>query len=233
MIEDIPNKIVIIPDIHTNYVDAEIIIETEKPDQTVFLGDYFDSFTETDESVDQTARWLADSLQKKDRVHLIGNHDLSYMTKLLHLKSSGFTEYKQHIIDRHHIPWGKLQPYCYVYDWLCTHAGVSKQFFKYYATRNLYGFMTETIKDLVNINNSTHHHKFFQVGKSRGGTSEHGGILWCDYAEFTDIPGQKQIFGHTSADHVRQTENHICLDTGLHHYAVYENNKMTVKEVTQ
>ena len=229
--EKIPNKFVIIPDIHTNFVDAEIIIEKEKPDQTVFLGDYFDSYDETDELVDQTADWLANSLAKEDRIHLIGNHDLSYITKLPYLKSSGYSEYKQHIIDKHSIPWEKLLPYCYVCDWLCTHAGVSKQFFEQYATTNLYDFMTETAVDIKHINDPNYYHKFFRAGESRGGRDEHGGIVWCDYDEFVDIQGQKQIFGHTSSDHVRSNGQHICLDTRGKNYAIFENGKMIVKEV--
>ena len=227
----IPNKFIIISDIHTNYINAETIIEKEKPDQTIFLGDYFDSLDETDETVNQTAKWLANSLAKEDRIHLIGNHDLSYMTKLPYLRSSGYSEYKQHIIDKHNIPWEKLMPYYFVGDWLFTHAGVSKQFFEKYATTNLYLFMTETAEDIKHINDPIYHHKFFRAGESRGGPAEHGGILWCDYDEFVDIKGQKQVFGHTQGDYVRTNGYHICLDTRGRHYAVYEDNKMVIKEV--
>ena len=230
MTSGIPEKVVIIPDIHTNFVDAEIVIDNEKPDKTVFLGDYFDSFTETDESTAQTAQWLKDSLKKKDRVHLVGNHDLSYMTSLPHLKSSGFTEYKKYIINMYRIPWEDLKLYCYVHDWLCTHAGVSRQFYEQFSTTNLYDFMLESHEDILKINDAGFYHRFLQCGVSRGGRYKHGGILWCDYDEFVDIPGQKQIFGHTRSHHVRKNDLHICLDTGRRHYAVYENDKMCVKE---
>ena len=226
-------KILIIPDIHTNYLDAELIISSEHPDKVIFLGDYFDNFDETPESADQTAYWLSHSLNNKDRIHLIGNHDVSYMTDLIHLRCSGFSELKRHAINMHRIRWDKMKLYHFLDDWLCTHAGVSKMFFEKYTKLDLPDFMQESTKDLENINNSEYQHRFLQAGKSRGGKHEYGGIVWCDYDEFKDIPGQKQIFGHTRSNLVRQTPNHICLDTGLSNYAIYLDKKMEIRKFTK
>lgn len=225
------NKIAIISDIHTNYLKAEMIISKEDPDLIVFLGDYFDAFGETEQDTDNTALWLKDSLQEKNRIHLIGNHDLSYMTNNSQIKCSGFSEFKKFIIDRHNIPWDKLKTHCYVGDYLCTHAGISKTFFEQYKASNLDEFIKEADDAIKNIDDANIT-KFFQVGKNRGGLDECGGIFWCDYDEFVDIPGTKQIFGHTRSNHVRQTADHICLDTSLNHYAIYQNNKMTIKQFT-
>ena len=223
----------IIPDIHMNYLDAELIISSEHPDKVVFLGDYFDSFGDTLELAEQTAHWLSHSIRDKNRVHLVGNHDLGYMTDLLHLKSAGFTEYKKHAIDMHQIAWDKMRLYYFLDDWLCTHAGVSRQFFEKYGKKNLVEFMRQSGEDIKHINSAGYQHRFLQCGRSRGGQHEHGGILWCDYDEFEDIAGQKQIFGHTRDANVRQTSNHICIDTGLSHYAVYQDNKMNIKKFTK
>ena len=223
-------KTLIIPDIHNNYLDAELIISSECPDKTIFLGDYFDSFGDTLEQADQTAYWLSESIQKTDRIHLIGNHDLGYITDLSHLKCSGYTDQKKHVIDMRRIKWDKLKLYYFLDDWLCTHAGISKQFFEHYGRTSLRDFMAQSSEDLSHINDTKYDHRFLQCGWSRGGQHEHGGILWCDYGEFEDIAGQKQIFGHTCRENVRQTANHICLDTALTHYAVYQNKKMIIKE---
>ena len=71
----------------------------------------------------------------------------------------------------------------------------------------------------------------YSVSSLRGGIDQYSGILWCDYEEFKDIPDVKQIFGHTKGE-LRQTENHICLDTTLRNYAIYDHDKkeLTVKE---
>ena len=59
-------------------------------------------------------------------------------------------------------------------------------------------------------------------------TNDCGGIVWCDYEEFEDLPGVKQIFGHTAEEFVRQTNQHICIDTYLRHYAIYEDGVMRI-----
>ena len=220
-------KILIIPDIHTKFVDAETIIKQEKPAKTIFLGDYFDEFDDSLDTTEQTAIWLKGSLEKPDRVHLLGNHDLSYLdpTKTC----SGFTEAKLFAIKKTGVDLKKLQYFCWIKDWLCTHAGLSKQFLE---------FHKDTIKlDIIKRDGEfagtlsvKNPDVLFSVSAYRGGKDEHGGIVWCDYNEFTDIPGIKQIFGHTRSYKVRQTTNHICLDTGLHNYAVYENDTMIIKE---
>lgn len=224
-------RILIMPDIHTKFKPAESIIEKECPDKTVFLGDYFDDFHETAEDTHNTAKWLAKSLEQQDRLHLIGNHDLHYMTGNPEFQCSGFSEFKRCIIDSYSIPWSKLVTHCYVGDHLCTHAGVSRQFFEEYATTNLEEFMIESTEDLMHIDDVDYRQKFFQAGISRGGMHKNSGIVWCDYEEFVDIPGVMQIFGHTRGSEVRQNGSHICLDTVLRHYAIYQNDTIIVKEV--
>ena len=45
-----------------------------------------------------------------------------------------------------------MRPYCYVGNYLCTHAGVSKQFFEEYATtESLVEFMMQADEDFKHI----------------------------------------------------------------------------------
>ena len=69
----------------------------------------------------------------------------------------------------------------------------------------------------------------YNCSNFRGGIDAHSGIVWCDYDEFVDIPNVKQIFGHTRGE-LRQTENHICLDTALQNYAIYDG-ELTIESV--
>ncbi len=150
---------------------------------------------------------------------MLGNHDLSYLDS--NYRCSGFSESKLWAIKGTDVDLTKLQHYCWVGDWLCTHAGLSKDFMNLYNPKNLPigGFLDDINRD-----------RLYNCSPYRGDRDSHSGILWCDYNEFVDIPNTKQIFGHTVGN-VRKTENHICLDTNLHHIAIFQDNKMEVKEI--
>ena len=83
-------KIIIVPDIHNDYHTAKKIIKKENPDKIIFLGDYFDDFDDTIQDAENTAKWLKKSLKQENRIHLIGNHDLNYMTDNTNLKCAGY-----------------------------------------------------------------------------------------------------------------------------------------------
>ena len=232
-----PNEtLVIIPDIHNKHQIAEEIIDMEEPDMVVFLGDYFDGFGDTVEDAANTAKWLNKSLDHGNRIHLIGNHDLSYMTYNQNLKCSGYSADKHAAIKSQNVKWDKLRMFYWVDDWLCTHAGLTDKFYrqqKINESDSIQKIIECSKRDLENIHDPDYKHAFFQVGFSRGGNSPVGGTVWCHYDEFEDIPGVKQIFGHTRSDHIRhkKTENseHYCIDTVLNHYAVYQAGVMKIK----
>jgi len=230
-------KTIIVPDIHNDYLTAEKIISKENPDNIIFLGDYFDDFYDTVKDAANVAKWLIKSLQQKNRIHLIGNHDLSYMTDNPNLKCTGYDEDKHDEIKKHDIDWSLLKMHYWLSDdWLCTHAGFSNDFFKQQRTKKsdtIQQVLDFSKKDLEKIHDVNYNHPFFQVGFSRGGSNTVGGTLWCGYDEFEDIPGINQIFGHTRGDSVRHCKTkdseHYCIDAELHNYAVYQNDEMYIR----
>lgn len=244
-------RTLIIPDIHNKIDVADKIIHNvgSSVEHIIFLGDYFDSFDETPESIYDTAAWLSDSLKKDGRTHLIGNHDLNYMTPNKNLKCSGFSQDKYDIISGHNIPWERLQMFCWLGEdlkdrddkrWLCTHAGLSNGFYTEMIKENgalsVQEMMEMSLADYENMHDESYNTRFFQVGEIRGGSAKVGGTAWCDYEEFTDIPGTRQIFGHTRGDDIRRHHGehgaeHICLDTMLNHYAVYEHDTGTINVI--
>jgi len=139
---------------------------------------------------------------------------------------TGWNGAKQMFINNVGINWKLLEHYCWAGDWLCTHAGLSNEFYKAYKNNE------ESINDFLHRYSTDLElrRRLYDVSPSRGGRNAFGGILWCDYDEFVDIPDQKQIFGHTHGP-LRQTENHICLDTFLEYYAVYEYDKMKISQL--
>lgn len=133
IVSEIENmKIIAVGDIHhgPNLEQIEAAIEREKPDLTIFIGDYFDQFGDQPEYAYLTAKWLKSSLVKPNRVHIWGNHDLPY----------GFPEYsfcpgfdpaKERAIRSvlGESDWRKLQLWHLIRfngeHWLFTHAGLS------------------------------------------------------------------------------------------------------------
>jgi hypothetical protein len=214
-------KTLIIPDIHTKFVLAEKIITHEKPDNIVFLGDYFDSYGDSLDITEKTAMWLKESLHKENRIHLLGNHDLSYLDSKF--PCSGFTEAKLSVIQKTGLDLSKLVHYCWVGEFLCTHAGLSNEFYQKYGN-------SLSVDDFLKkySTNKKLRARLYDCSPFRGGIGEFAGIVWCDYNEFVDIQNIKQIFGHTRGS-LRKTEQHICLDTELHNYALFEK-EMEIKE---
>lgn len=223
-------KTLIIPDLHNNWVWAESIISKENPDYVIFLGDYFDSYGDegNSELVVQTAQWLARSTKEPNRIHLFGNHDIWYASGDPRVHCPGNNEHKRWLINCYFKDWHKIRTHYWLDNWLCTHAGLTRPLWKALEPTYI------TVKDLMDdVDRSTDIHVLLRlIGKGRGGTSDHGGVLWChfednpDYNEFFDIPGIKQIFGHTNSDNVRSNGKHACIDCHGTAYAVYQNGKM-------
>ena len=212
----------IIPDIHNKWFEAEEIIDKCNPDKVVFLGDYFDNFDDTMEIADQTAHWLKRSMKNNKRTHLMGNHDLSYYSESN--RCAGFSEGKLYAINATGVNLGHLTPYCWVDDWLCTHAGLSMDFYRAYNIHDI------GVNDFLDYMVDENMNRLYDVSPFRGGINAYSGIFWCDYNEFQDIPGYKQIFGHTHGE-VRQTPEHICIDTWLKYYGLYDTDTKEMKVI--
>jgi len=220
-------KIQIIPDIHTDFVRAETMIRKEKADKIIFLGDYFDQFNDTLEVTHQVGTWLKKSLEDPNRIHLLGNHDLSYLNG--NYGCAGYSEGKLWAIRNSKVNLTKLQDYCWAGDWLCTHAGLTNNFYKAYKQNG------ESVNDFLQrySKDKELRPRLFNCSPARGGRDAYSGIVWCDYWEFQDIPQLKQIFGHTNKDvrHIEESNGteHYCIDAGLRYYAVLEDNNMVVR----
>lgn len=224
-------KTIIIPDIHNRYAIAEAIIDLENPDLVVFLGDYFDYWGDDTkvEVVANTARWLNESVDKANRIHLFGNHDLWYSCGDDRVRCAGNTEFKRHIIKQYFNKWDRLRFHYWANDWLCTHAGLS-------AKLPIPHDVTQELLDAVERERENHW-LLRLVGEYRGGIEgEVGGILWCHHPEeFEDIPNIKQVFGHTCRDRVswnldyEKKAEHIRLDTASRDYLVLINGTPMVK----
>ena len=206
-------KVLILPDLHNRQEKAEKIIATVKPDQTIFLGDYFDDFGDNPETITDTADWFHNSVNQKDRVHICGNHDMHYWFKdSKFLRCSGYEQFKCIAINDFVTKddWEKLVFFYNLDDqWLLTHAGFHPMWINPMAYKSdepissSIGALCRRLKaesvEAIKLFYKDKVHWFGMPGFSRSYNSPYcGGITWCDYnQEFKPIIGVHQIFGHT------------------------------------
>lgn len=143
-------KTAVLGDIHGRTL-WKSVVEQEKPDRLIFIGDYFDSFDI--KGVDQINNFQDIIAYKQsgqcEVVMLIGNHDHHYFPEIGNTGTSGYQTLLapsiQFIIDenREH-----LQMAYQMGDFLFSHAGVSSVFMD-----NVYGaggWKVESIADDLN-----------------------------------------------------------------------------------
>lgn len=184
----------VIPDLHLDHKWAERLIQTNPADEIVFLGDYFDQFDDTADENFAATVWLKGSVKKPNRVHLMGNHDLQYLSH--RWGCSGWTQDKHDIIGIGMRPktWESLRFFHQSQGWLFTHAGLTLPLAAGFDLSALPSLEEELQR--VARSKATRH-PLLEAGRSRGGSQAAGGILWCDWSEFIPVPGLKQVFGHT------------------------------------
>jgi hypothetical protein len=219
----------IIPDLHHKWEVAEKIIKIVSPDETIFLGDYFDSFDETSSMVSDMADWLVQSVKNPNRIHLFGNHDIHYAYANRYFQCSGYEQWKYfHINDIvKHDTWDKLKHY-HVLDnmWLLTHAGLHEYFIpnEIKALVNDKPTMFIKLKEFLDaeiIKGMRNQSWIFQAGYIRSGNQLYGGIDWCDSREFIPTKGLHQIFGHTVHSHIRWKNIYYNQKDQIVHYRWY------------
>jgi hypothetical protein len=173
------NRILVIPDLRLRNHVAESLIERRKPTLTVFLGNYSDDLYGSPANHAETARWLNASMQRPDRVHLMGPHDVHYRWPQYDWASRVSSGFAHAAILRGFGEAGFSRMRLWHYD------GESNTLFTYGGLSN----------PLVR-----------QFGGWRN-VLEHSDLAWlkaaaqsCDIAGFEPVPRLNQVFGHASGD---------------------------------
>lgn len=183
---------IVVGDIHGDIalVDAVLALKQE----TVFVGDFFDSFRYGRAQQIVAATKALES----GATIILGNHEWSYINPEKFM-CSGF--------DRNF--WVQIQPLCqrllqaavpYVWNeehkMLITHAGLTNTIFQRRISEvsEIPDALLEWYRD------KSPNSPYFVVGRSRGGLAPEGGPIWCDWQkDFEPIEGVKQIFGHSAS----------------------------------
>ena len=251
-------KTIIISDLHHRIDWIEPYLATQKFDQVVFLGDYFDDYGDNPKITEKTALWLKKQLYRENFIFLMGNHDLAYrFPKNWFCSCPGFTEEKSEMISSilNDSDWQQIYYFYFDQGWVFSHAGFDPRNAKL-ETLSVQEFLTQhemaNFAGTIGVN-----HPYFRASATRGGRYPTGGILWQDWRELLPYPGLHQIVGHTqgkaprkrhqtpngsviesildSGDQIKWSDDFlyqaVCLDTDNHHVGVLENQTLTIERI--
>ena len=222
------------------------ILEKERPDRVVFVGDYFDSFNIP--GIDQIHNFKNIIHWKQDNpecevILLIGNHDFHYMPAAGNERYSGFQKNLYMEIgdvletNKHHLRMAYR-----IDDLVFSHAGITPDFL----LRNGWGEqdMVEFVNDLWNYRP----HKFRFADNGYGHSDPYGddvfqGPLWirpkslmkaCKDIRKTII----QVVGHTQVEVIdpgKATGGRYYFIDSMQtskQYLVYEDKQITINQLT-
>ncbi len=221
-------KTLVFPDLHLRHHVVDPIVDMEKPQRVVLLGDYFDDFDDKAGMHAATAAWVKSRLFSYD--FLIGNHDIHYMSNDHRLQCSGYDDYKFKEINSvlKAEDWNQMKFHTWVGSYLLTHAGIHPHYMPLSGSlkKSFKPWMQRQEEDAFIKLKAGMDHWFWAAGKARYGRAPVGGILWCDFNdEFKPVRQLHQLVGHTPGRHLIWAKQagsaNLCLDTDTHHYAVF------------
>lgn len=196
-------RVLIIPDIHNQIVNAEHWLSKQSYDHVVFLGDYFDSHDDNAEDARKTAIWLRDRMDSTNDVFLLGNHDAPYMfPRSDELYCPGFTREKAKAIRQILKPehWRRFKLAHEEQGRLISHAGFHPVWMKEATVEKILTRCNEAMQ----LAAKGKVHPILGFGEVPGGLQRYGGPLWMDWDSLMPIPGIHQIVGHSTGTEVRE-----------------------------
>lgn len=228
---------------------VDLAISKYKVEKVVFVGDYFDEWNVTAETIydeiNKLIEWRNNKIDNGvEIVLLMGNHDYAYIDP--------FSSCSGHHFDAEPFAFRRLTEYMDIQaadvvgdKYLVTHAGVSSL----YADEFLKGLNTpQEIADELNnkldiaidlakkIKNGGLSRNDFPpmllgtlgwCGSERGGRDKFSGPFWCGYNELNNnkLPKVSQIVGHTPTKTIIST---LVNDDDSDAYAIYWCDTFTV-----
>jgi len=216
----------VISDIHNRVDWIEPFLAKQNYDKVIFLGDYFDQFHDSIIEVSKTARWLKESLQDPKRIHLLGNHDMSYMfPKNQNLYCPGFDDIKSKGINKvlSKEDWKKLKLVHFEDDYVFSHAGLHPRVFSHPIHGMTKDHIEKCCEKAIEKSKSNEYSQYLEWGW-RMGRQLLGGCIWLEWDEFE--PSEiKQIVGHTPSNSVREKNGNFCMDTNNRHIGILDGGK--------
>ncbi len=219
------------------FADIKILIETPhletEYDKYIFVGDYTDSFEETNVTILHNLKRL---IQFKSNypdkvVLLLGNHDLQYMHSFDQYGCSGFRP--EAFFDLNDLFRENEMMFQVAYQYgstVWTHAGIHRGWYQY-------EFPFESVNIAEDLNGAYQQHvkSLFDCGHTRGGYKNQGGPFWADKSETSTKPlkGISQVVGHTPQKDVVTVQVSKDKDHTLYYVDCLMHNKALQMEFTE
>ena len=209
-------KTISIGDIHGR-LDWKVI-DPNKYDKIIFVGDYTDSFTISDSQITNN---LLDIIQFKkdnlDKVILLwGNHDLQYLFNYNGFGCTGYRPQMYKELNKIFNDNKNLFQMSYEYgNTIWTHAGIHERWFKYHFKYFIGDSISERLNNAFNIK----YNALFNIGYVRGGYHSEGGPFWADITELkaNSFRNMNQIVGHNRVEKITKIYNYnkevVFIDT--------------------
>lgn len=197
-------------DIWEQFADLSLLIDTPnlktEYDKYIFLGDYTDSFVETNVKILHNLKRLIKLKNNypDEVILLLGNHDLQY---LLGYELHGCSGYRpEAYFDLHELfreNRNKFQAAFQIDSIIWSHAGIHHGWYEYE-----FPYESPNVADDINTAFLQGVDCLFDVGHSRGGWKHQGGPFWADRNETSKKPlkGFSQVMGHTPVDSIQEME---------------------------
>lgn len=167
-------------------------------DYYVFVGDYTDSFTESNVHILHNLKEIIEFKENypNNVILLLGNHDLQYYFDYKNHRCSGFRpeaffDLNELFRKKRHLFQAAFQ----IKKHIWTHAGIHKGWYDYE-----FPYKSKDIADDINKAFEEYNKTLFNVGYARGGVRGVGGPFWLCRSETLAnklIRGYHQIVGHT------------------------------------
>jgi len=220
-------KVLVVGDIHGRweYVNKAFdVFLKEKYDKIIFIGDYADSFSRTNENIIRCFNILLAMKKANPQkvILLLGNHDENYFHNNVGVFDQYFCQGFRPDLHVQLFPILQSNRHLFQYafgikNYLFTHAGVTSDWFiKHFDILNKWSevmdISLDNFEDFWEILNgiavTSDKPILFEAGPKRGGwINSTGGPLWCDKEEILKslpIIGLHQIVGHTEVKHIRR-----------------------------
>ncbi|MCW7498426.1 metallophosphoesterase [Leptospira levettii] len=215
-------RILAIGDIHGRNIWKKINFDDY--DKVIFLGDYLDSHRLSNQEILFNLEELVNLQNKRSNVaFLIGNHDLQYTDEDFAFLVSGFRESYQKEASEllSLLKWKFAVEFDGV---LYTHAGLLNEFFKSITV------IHNNISDTINQVGFSEPGVFLiTIHSMRGGDSDAGSSIWCDFRELVmekDPIPINQVFGHSAREGGKIDRKdrfwRVCIDVLTKYNHAYE-----------
>jgi UDP-2,3-diacylglucosamine pyrophosphatase LpxH len=213
---------IVCPDIHGRTFWKKASEEYDGSVPFIFLGDYFDPYSEEKISIDECRKNFNEIWEFKKKwgdnvILLLGNHDLSYYDKKFKTCRYSYEisewyknflhENLEHFKICHSITNNGIK-------YLFSHAGINPLWME------INGFEPIMESEYINSLFISNSDSFNDITWYRGGYDRYGSPIWADIREFTDKTIEfkdknvRQIVGHTQLIRDKfETNGVYCIDS--------------------